>query len=267
MIGTRFISAIIGLVLLVIVLLSNEIFVGIGVAVISIMALYELLTALGYIKQKPLIFACFGGSIILIILPYLQREMILMLLYIYIMALFIIILKYHKIIVFGDISAVFFASVYICFLLSHITFTRMLPNGKILVWLIFIGAWMTDTCAFFAGTFFGRHKLFPEVSPKKTIEGSLGGIIGCVLSFILFGFMVEKMYLYSVNYANLSVLGLLCSIMGQLGDLSASVIKRKYGIKDFGNIMPGHGGIMDRFDSVIFVAPLVYYYLIFFKVI
>jgi len=266
-ISTRIISAIIGLLLLFVIFLSDIIFINIGVAIVSIIALFELLNTLHYKKNIPLVAAALAGGIIFIIFPFVSSKFALPILYVYIIVLFVMLLKYHHAISLNDITIIFFMIIYTCFFLSHITFTRMMENGKILVWLIFIGAWVTDTCAFFVGISIGRHKLVPQISPKKTIEGSIGGIIGCVLAFILFGMGVNHFGTYHVNYVNLVILGLLCSVFGQIGDLFASVIKRQYGVKDFGSIMPGHGGILDRFDSVILVAPLVYYYLMLFDVI
>ena len=160
--------------------------------------------------------------------------------------------------------------VYIIFLLSHIVlidkmFTEQylyIGNFRIsglasYVWIVFLAAFGTDIFAFFTGKLFGRHKLIPSVSPKKTVEGSIGGIIGSVVLCGLFGyFFLDKEFLTCI------IIGILGGVVSQLGDLSASVIKRKIGIKDWGTLIPGHGGILDRIDSVLFTAPLVFYILI-----
>lgn len=131
--------------------------------------------------------------------------------------------------------------------------------GKYLYLLVFIGAWSTDTGAYFIGVLFGKHKLIPEVSPKKTVEGAFGGVLGCVVGFVLYGFIVSKLHSdIRVNYLMLILLALVVSVVSQLGDLIASFVKREQGIKDFGFIFPGHGGVLDRFDSIIAVAPLIY---------
>ncbi len=131
--------------------------------------------------------------------------------------------------------------------------------GKYLYLLVFIGAWSTDTGAYFIGVLFGKHKLIPEVSPKKTVEGAFGGVLGCVVGFVLYGFIVSKLHSdVRVNYLMLILLALVVSVVSQLGDLIASFVKREQGIKDFGFIFPGHGGVLDRFDSIIAVAPLIY---------
>lgn len=130
--------------------------------------------------------------------------------------------------------------------------------GSVIYLLVFIAPWVTDTFAYFCGRLFGRHKLIPSVSPKKTIEGSIGGIVFCIL-----GCMLYRVILDLLSYENLpslwifAVLGLVISIVSQIGDLIFSLIKRRYGIKDYGVIFPGHGGVLDRFDSVIATAPLI----------
>ena len=121
------------------------------------------------------------------------------------------------------------------------------------------GAWIADTAAYFVGTFLGKNKLCPEISPKKTIEGFAGGILITGILFMLINLIYSKIVPeISVNYFNVCILGILLAIVGTIGDLSASILKRQCGIKDYGNIMPGHGGLMDRFDSVLFVAPFLY---------
>ena len=120
---------------------------------------------------------------------------------------------------------------------------------------------MTDTFAYFSGYFFGKHKLCPEISPKKTVEGSIGGSLWSVGIVLVYGLLVDKQFGVEINYIKLGVLGVLIAIVSQIGDLTASVIKRKYGVKDYGTIFPGHGGVLDRLDSIIATAPLVYVYI------
>ncbi len=121
--------------------------------------------------------------------------------------------------------------------------------------LVFFGAWITDTFAYFSGYFFGKHKLIPSVSPKKTVEGAIGGTFFCTLSFVIYGIVREC---DAKSVILLAVIGLIAAIVSQLGDLSASLIKRHYGIKDYGKLFPGHGGVLDRFDSILSVSVLLY---------
>jgi phosphatidate cytidylyltransferase len=131
--------------------------------------------------------------------------------------------------------------------------------GVYLYGLVFIGAWMTDTGAYFVGVLFGKHKLIPKVSPKKTVEGAFGGVLGCIIGFVLYGVIVQLISGVTVNYLAMIVVAAVISVISQFGDLVASYIKREREIKDFGFIFPGHGGVLDRFDSIIAVAPTIYF--------
>lgn len=140
------------------------------------------------------------------------------------------------------------------------------PGGKYLYYICFLGAWITDIFAYFCGRAFGKHKLIPDVSPKKTVEGSIGGTVFCILVMVIFGFVVEKLVPeISANLLIFAVAGILIAVVSQIGDLSMSVIKRKYGVKDYGFIFPGHGGVLDRFDSVIAVSALLMVFSLFFN--
>jgi phosphatidate cytidylyltransferase len=134
-----------------------------------------------------------------------------------------------------------------------------LENAAVLIWLPFLTAWFTDSAAYFTGISIGKHKLSPAISPKKTIEGALGGIIGSSLLTTIFGVLISK-YNSNIGIFDFIIIGLLCGIFSQLGDLAASYIKRYANLKDFGKLIPGHGGILDRFDSILFTMPVVYYY-------
>ena len=130
--------------------------------------------------------------------------------------------------------------------------------GQYFFLLVFVAAWITDTFAYFTGFFFGKHKLCPKISPKKTIEGSIGGTLFCVIAFLVYGIIISKVHPdFQPNFIGLAVVGLCMSVLSQIGDLLASVIKRTYGMKDYGNLFPGHGGVLDRFDSVLILAPFL----------
>ena len=151
-------------------------------------------------------------------------------------------------------------TLYIMLGIMSISLLRRQGNaGVYLYGLIFIGAWMTDTGAYFVGVLFGKHKLIPKVSPKKTIEGAFGGILGCIVGFALYGFILQSVCEVKVNYMAIVILAIVIAIVSQFGDLVASYIKRERDIKDFGFIFPGHGGVLDRFDSIIAVAPTIYF--------
>lgn len=155
----------------------------------------------------------------------------------------------------------FFACVYAPVMLSFIWLIREWYGGFYLVWLVFISSWISDTCAYLVGRTFGKHKLAPVLSPKKSIEGSVGGILGAALIGFLYGFLLQKANAPAIPGRALyfALIGGVGSVLSQLGDLAASGIKRDHDIKDYGKLIPGHGGIMDRFDSVIVTAPLIYF--------
>jgi len=164
----------------------------------------------------------------------------------------------------NQVVAVFFSVIYAPVMLSFIYQTRQLNYGVYIVWLIFISSWVSDTCAYFVGMAFGKtignHKAFPVLSPKKSIEGCIGGVVGAAGIGALYGyFLVENI----IQEQDITwVFALLCgigSVFSQVGDLAASAIKRNHDIKDYGKLIPGHGGIMDRFDSVIVTAPMIYF--------
>ncbi len=159
-----------------------------------------------------------------------------------------------------EIMCAFFCVAYAPVMLSFIYLVRGLPYGVYTVWMIFISSWICDTCAYVVGVLFGKHKLAPVLSPKKSGEGALGGVIGSAVVGALYAyFFVEKM----VSEQEITWVFVLISAAGavisQVGDLAASAIKRNHEIKDYGRLIPGHGGVMDRFDSVIFTAPMIYF--------
>lgn len=154
-------------------------------------------------------------------------------------------------------GSAFLISVMIPFFLCALLRIRQEELGIYYIILPFVVAYMSDTFALFAGMFFGKHKLAPTLSPKKTREGAVGGVLGAIAGCLLFGFVMSRFFHLTPNYVALAVCGLLGSPVAQLGDLSFSYIKRQYGIKDFGKIFPGHGGVLDRVDSLIFCAPFV----------
>ena len=152
-----------------------------------------------------------------------------------------------------QILAGFFGVFYVAVMLSFIYLTRNLPDGKFLVWLIFLCSWGCDTCAYCVGMLIGKHKMAPVLSPKKSVEGAVGGVAGAALLGVIYAAATQGPML---EYAVICAIGALISMVG---DLAASAIKRNQGIKDYGKLIPGHGGILDRFDSVIFTAPVIYF--------
>ena len=155
---------------------------------------------------------------------------------------------------FSKVAEVFLSVTYVVISFTSLCLLRYIPYGNLCFFLVFVSAWGTDVGAYFVGSLIGKHKLIPEVSPKKSVEGSIGGIIFAAICFVIYGFFIEKYTDYSANYVVLVIAALILSVISQIGDLIASLIKREYGIKDYGKILPGHGGIMDRFDSILAVS-------------
>lgn len=145
-------------------------------------------------------------------------------------------------------------SLYIIGACSSVVMVREVRGGEYYWYFVFIGAWVTDIFAYFTGMLFGKHKLIPAVSPKKTVEGAIGGTVFCVIFFVGFGALLNRFTQYEVSLFTLAVAGLISAFVSMIGDLSMSVIKRTYGIKDYGKLFPGHGGVLDRFDSILAVA-------------
>ena len=159
-----------------------------------------------------------------------------------------------------QIMAAMFAYLYAPVMLSFIYLTREgFENGNYLVWFIFLCSWGSDTCAYAVGVLIGRHKMTPKLSPKKSIEGAVGGVVGAALLFVLYThFAINRYSATELPLLLVAVLGAAGALVSMVGDLAASAIKRDHGIKDYGKLIPGHGGIMDRFDSVIIAAPLIF---------
>lgn len=161
------------------------------------------------------------------------------------------------------VTIVYIAICFSCLIrLRYVTTVPGTNSGEIIgqyfYLLVFVAAWVTDTFAYFTGILLGKHKLCPKISPKKTVEGSIGGAAFCVIAFMIYGLAVSKINPDFVpNYVGLAFVGLFMSVLSQLGDLLASVIKRTYGVKDYGKLFPGHGGVLDRFDSVLITAPFL----------
>lgn len=279
--STRIVSSIFGIALVSFVVFSGTTALGIGIFVLSIIGLYEFYSIaekkgyrpvkfVGYLSCFSILFLGMKGEANLIkhYIPIVGIPDF-RLTYYFCFGVYIIILillmasiffkhKYN----FVDISITTFGMLYVTFLFSFIVLTRNLEFGKLFIWLIFISAWATDSSAYFIGRAMGKHKLIPSVSPKKTVEGAIAGVCGCMLAAGLFGsYIVTNFAHITVPHFHYVIIGLLNGIFSQMGDLAASSIKRFADVKDYGKIIPGHGGVLDRFDSTLLIAPTVYFYI------
>lgn len=269
----RIISAAVGLTLLFVVLFFyNTIIFNIALALTSIIGVYEILKTVGLLSQKTMSVVCmaFGGAA-----PFLKMEnspdlrSIATLLYVLIV--FTILLGTHSNIHISSLAVAIMATLGISFALANFVYIRddFCDTSFYYIILAFALAWICDGGAYFVGSKFGKHKMSPKISPNKTVEGAVGGVLtNIVVAFILTIVYANilNINLHNIDILNLVILTLLCSLIGMLGDLSASIIKRQYNIKDFGNLIPGHGGVVDRFDSVFFVAPCIFMYINYFPI-
>jgi len=274
----RIITALIAVCILIPVLLFADYpILPIAVAICSVIAVYEMLACIGLKKSIAIsapLYLCATVYPFLVRYVSAHKETVESIAF---AAMAFIMLYYFTVLIFShgkytiqQIGTAYFSVLYILIGFNGIIIVHdWIDGGEYLYLIAFIGAWITDIFAYFCGVLFGRggkHPLIPDVSPKKTIEGSIGGIVFCILAMILFGFVVEKLEPSNqANFLAFALAGLAVSVVAQVGDLSLSVIKRTYGIKDYGKIFPGHGGILDRFDSVIAVSVVMLVFTTFFN--
>ena len=237
----------------------NALFAG-AVLLITLIAVYELHNAIS--KKKELMIVGFIMACVICVgnITHNLLPAILGLLVVY---LFLSVVEFGR----EDVKIVYMLGFATC---VYSTFISTIANIKIefsvaATFLPFLLAWITDSGAYFVGCSIGKHKLIPKLSPKKTVEGAIGGLVACVLISLGYVWFLDKCFDISLfgggDYYKMLILSVIGSVISQLGDFASSAIKREFNVKDFGNILPGHGGVLDRFDSIIFVAPFVYYIL------
>lgn len=257
MLGSRLITGLIMALFLIVVLLADSFVLQIVAFVAAVLVLFELYKATGILKKGFLFVLGFLPAIMLFMK---NASAMGMLTYIYIVLLFAFMMINNKNVKLKDIATTFMLGFAIAFMIKHIIMVRQIEGtGKFLIWAVFVSACLSDTFAYACGRTFGKHKLAPVISPKKTVEGAVGALLGTMISMLVYGGILHLFCSCSVNFGLIALLGLVSSVFAQLGDLSASIIKRECQIKDFGSILPGHGGFFDRFDSILFVAPIIYY--------
>ncbi len=234
---------------------------------ISLLGLYELYKVMKF-ENTPLAYVGYVAAFIWYINIDTKQSPLfnvnvpeLMVLSIAVVALLLVfVVKYPKYSA-NQLFSTIFGIFYIPVMISFIFKTReTIAFGEWLAWMVYVSSWGSDTCAYAVGRLFGKHKLAPDLSPKKSVEGSIGGIIGSALIGVIFGLIMSNFTGKSENLIIIfAVIGGLGSVISQIGDLAASGIKRNYDIKDYGHLIPGHGGILDRYDSIIITAPIVYF--------
>lgn len=264
----RVISSLVGLVILgiALALIGTRLF-NVVIAAISIIALFEILRATGCLNNK----ALSALSLVMAVMvpfarEYLVRAFAAQIVFVFFVLFFVILIKNSETTRVEQTAIAFMFSIFIPLFFSCAVFMRDIYGnvaGAFYLLQALGSAWLCDSGAYFVGRKFGKHKLAPVVSPKKTVEGAVGGLIcgALFMMAIAFGFSAvlgAMGVLVRINYLLVLLVTPVCGILGMLGDLSASVIKRQFNVKDYGSIMPGHGGVMDRFDSVMFTLPSVF---------
>lgn len=268
MFRTRLVSGVILLAITIALVIYGGNFLFATLFVISLIGMMELYRIVNVHKELPGILGYLAGISYYILLYFNKHQQYQMMLFIF----FLMLLMFAYVFAFPkykteQIAVAFLGLFYVSIMLSYIYQVRMYENGVLIVWLIFIGAWGSDTCAYSIGILFGKHKVAPKLSPKKSLEGCIAGVVGAALIGAIYAVIIQN---YIIEIKNpvvvFATIGAASSVIAQIGDLAASAIKRNHDIKDYGTLIPGHGGILDRFDSIIFTAPIVYYLVVMFNV-
>ena len=260
----RYLTILIGAPLVILLFIyANQLVINIFVSIVSIITLreyYECFKRTG--KAKPTQWVGYLNCILITILQFVDKEKLYAAMLI-VLAMSMLILFIEQIITGGkktivDIMVTIFGIAYVPFLLVFFTLLRdKQPMGLIYNDYIFTSAWGSDTFAYLIGKKFGKHKLTP-ISPKKTVEGAIGGIVGALLFSLVYTVVMNNFMHLSINYLHITIVTSVLAIIGEIGDLAASGIKRYCGIKDFSDLLPGHGGMLDRIDSLLLITPFAY---------
>ena len=263
----RIFSAIVGLsIFAIVIFFVNTIVFNIGIALVSFLAVYETLTSSKVLKNKFLLVVSllFSAAVpfgnIDILKPYVGITF-----FVYVLLLLIIFMAARQSVKVEHLGFVFMVSTLIPLALGTLVLMRDLrpESSMFYILIIFAAAWLADCGGYFVGRFLGRHKLAPNISPKKTIEGCIGALVLAPVGCLIVGLIYSAVQVNSgtpviIDYIWLTVISLAGAVISIFGDLSASMMKRQFMVKDFGNILPGHGGVLDRFDSILLVSPLFY---------
>ena len=247
---------IVGLALAVILLIQNNIIIGLLFTLIAIVAMHEYLGAITKVC-KPVKWVAYLSCAIVAMPSFITTQQLIYLIPFVLLILFAKVIATDMKTTFKDIA---YTLLGICYIPTFIMFLNLIDgmkNGKFLLGYIFIASWGTDVFAYCIGRRFGKHK-FSKVSPKKSIEGCIAGTIGSTVLALIYTIILNNVITFEYSYFIVGISGIALSLIGQLGDFSASCIKRYVDIKDYSNLLPGHGGMLDRIDSVLFIAPFAY---------
>ena len=261
MFKTRLISGIILMAAMLAFVITGGNVLLAGTAFLSVVGCMEFMR-MAKIHKSPLAVLGYASVVLLYVLLFIDKMDKLVPLCVFfllaIMSVYVAAFPKYKV---EQVLYLFFGFFYTGLMISYIYQVRMLPGGAFSVWLIFIAAWGSDVFAYCAGMLFGKHKAFPVLSPKKTWEGCVGGVVGAVVIAVVYGMLMNSFFDQSFSLFSYALVCACGAVISQMGDLAASAMKRNNEIKDYGKLIPGHGGVIDRYDSVIFVAPIVFYLL------
>lgn len=266
----RIISAAVAIVIFVAAVVTSIMFEPLilyfGLAFVAVVGEYEALNAIGSIKTGMLSIPSFLFTLVVVLSAYFGNsslEIIICAALLYVLVLFLYSLTAIDTVSVEQLSMTLMVTCMVSlpmYAITRLYWSSGILYGMTMLFYCLMCAWLTDTGAYFTGTLIGKHKLAPRVSPKKTVEGAIGGLFTALALIWVAAWLLTKVtgvLPYTVNVRNLIIMTCLCSVVSMIGDLSFSLIKRRYDVKDYGNIMPGHGGVLDRFDSVMFVCPVV----------
>ena len=245
---------------LVILLIGNKYVVDVALSLIALLAMDEYLNAISKVS-KPVKWLGYLSCLSIALMHLIPSEYLNLIITLAIPAILIIL--FAQVVAtemktsFKDIAYTFIGIFYVVFFIMFLALIDGMNNGKILIWYAIFAAWGTDIFAYFVGKMIGKHK-FSKVSPKKSIEGCVAGTVGAVILMLIYTYFVNTYLGMEYSYIFIAIIGVILSLVGQIGDFAASSIKRYVDIKDFSNLIPGHGGMLDRIDSLIFLAPFAY---------
>lgn len=244
----------------IIFIIGNRYMISTVLAIIAIFSMKEYLNAVSQ-KANPIKWISYLSCILVSLLGFVNKEqygnIMLIAFPTILLVLFLQVIITEMKTNFNDLVYTFVGIIYITFFIGSMSMVRNLENGKILIWYIIFAGWATDVFAYAIGRRFGKHK-FSSVSPKKSIEGCIAGTVGAIIVILIYTFFINKYMALEYSYITASIIALVLSIIGQIGDFAASTIKRYAEIKDYSNLIPGHGGMLDRIDSLMFIAPFAY---------
>ena len=269
---TRIITALLAIIIILVpcFVFLHSFVLPLVLGLFAAIAVYEIIKATGGKNKILQAVSCITAAAVPMLIHFNIEIPFMPVTIIYVLAYLIIMVPMHKTTKFNDVVTALFATVAVPASISIFVLLRDIyilypdnyskSNGVFLILLAMFSAWMTDTMAYFSGKFLGKHKLCPNVSPNKTIEGAVGGVIGNVIASTVMFLIFDKFFftMHTFVWWQIIIISAILSVISMFGDLSASMIKRNHGIKDFGNIFPGHGGVMDRIDSCLFVLPALY---------